>query len=204
VNRIAKPNNVTRIGDWSWKQESAPKVVKPVSARTKKKQELYAKRMYLRHARKQAHAVLKKMGQPILVLLDNRELAARLCKAGLIQGGPYGKKTAATALVEWYKSISPDKRIKSKPPEQKKNNPKSDEFLQSWAWTNLRYRVLKAYGRQCQCCGAKPPAVVLHVDHIKPRSLYPELALEFDNLQVLCHDCNKGKSNKFEDDFRAG
>ena len=40
---------------------------------------------------------------------------------------------------------------------------------------------------------------MLEVDHIKPRSTHPELALDFDNLQVLCHDCNQGKGNR--DDF---
>jgi 5-methylcytosine-specific restriction endonuclease McrA len=44
--------------------------------------------------------------------------------------------------------------------------------------------------------------VVIHVDHIKPKSKYPELALEYNNLQLLCEDCNLGKSNKYETDYR--
>jgi 5-methylcytosine-specific restriction endonuclease McrA len=44
---------------------------------------------------------------------------------------------------------------------------------------------------------------VMHVDHIKPRRKYPHLALVFDNLQVLCHDCNHGKGNEIFD-FRDG
>ena len=54
------------------------------------------------------------------------------------------------------------------------------------------------------CCGRskKEHGVVIHVDHIKPRSKFPELALEFDNLQILCDDCNIGKCNKYEDDWR--
>ena len=42
----------------------------------------------------------------------------------------------------------------------------------------------------------------MHVDHIKPRSLYPDLELEFENLQVLCKYCNLEKSNKDEIDYR--
>jgi hypothetical protein len=49
-------------------------------------------------------------------------------------------------------------------------------------------------------CGAKDGAP--HIDHIKPRSKYPELELDEDNLQVLCKDCNYGKGAEFEDDFR--
>ena len=82
---------------------------------------------------------------------------------------------------------------------------KADDFLNSPLWKALRYRVLSHYGHRCQKCGAtraQSPHVVLHVDHIKPRSKYPELRLDFDNLQVLCGDCNLGKSNRYEDDYR--
>ena len=80
---------------------------------------------------------------------------------------------------------------------------KEDEFYHSQAWRELRYRVLNKYGNRCQKCGAtKADGAVIQVDHIKPRSKYPELELDFDNLQVLCQDCNMGKSNKYEDDHR--
>jgi len=32
-----------------------------------------------------------------------------------------------------------------------------------------------------------------HVDHIKPKSKYPDLAYDKTNLQVLCEECNIGK-----------
>ena len=35
----------------------------------------------------------------------------------------------------------------------------------------------------------------MHVDHVKPRSKFPELALDLSNLQVLCNLCNVAKSN---------
>lgn len=78
-----------------------------------------------------------------------------------------------------------------------------DDFYNSQPWRELRYQVLSHYDNRCQKCGAtKTDGAVIQVDHIKPRSKYPELELEFDNLQVLCRDCNMGKSNKFEDDYR--
>ena len=73
-------------------------------------------------------------------------------------------------------------------------------FYESEAWQKLRYRVLAVYGRRCMCCGRTDGP--MHVDHIKPRSKYPELALDFDNLQVLCEACNLGKSNTDETDWR--
>ena len=43
----------------------------------------------------------------------------------------------------------------------------------------------------------------MNVDHIKPRRLYPGLALEKSNLQVLCADCNHGKGNWDQTDWRG-
>lgn len=76
----------------------------------------------------------------------------------------------------------------------------SASFYESDAWQGLRYRTLKRLGRKCMLCGAG--GVELHVDHIKPRSAHPELALNPDNLQVLCKPCNLGKGNRHYDDFR--
>lgn len=76
-------------------------------------------------------------------------------------------------------------------------------FYGSKAWLSVRYAVLSERGGKCECCGASAKdGVKLQVDHIKPRSKYPELELEKSNLQVLCKACNMGKSNRHEDDWR--
>lgn len=77
------------------------------------------------------------------------------------------------------------------------------EFYQSDAWRRVRYQALQKHGNSCQCCGSRAgPAVQVHVDHIKPRSKFPELQLELSNLQILCEDCNLGKGNSDETDWR--
>lgn len=68
-------------------------------------------------------------------------------------------------------------------------------------WKPLRYKTLRKYNFQCLSCNRGN--LELHVDHIKPISKYPELAFDENNLQVLCKDCNLGKSNIFEDDLRT-
>jgi 5-methylcytosine-specific restriction endonuclease McrA len=79
----------------------------------------------------------------------------------------------------------------------------SRAFLDSAAWSRLRMEVLTHYGPRCMCCGAATrDGAVMNVDHIKPRRKYPELALSFENLQVLCALCNKGKGNWDETDWR--
>ena len=78
-----------------------------------------------------------------------------------------------------------------------------DDFYKSQQWHDLRYQILNKYGNRCMKCGmGKADGAKIQVDHIKPRSKYPELELDADNLQVLCEKCNMGKSNKYEDDYR--
>lgn len=77
------------------------------------------------------------------------------------------------------------------------------EFYDSWEWKSARYEALKRYGARCMVCGATPAdGARICVDHIKPRSRYPELQLDIDNLQILCNDCNMGKGNWDETDWR--
>jgi len=66
-------------------------------------------------------------------------------------------------------------------------------------WLDLRYQAFRKYGRKCYVCGLCDR---LEVDHIKPRSKYPHLIWSIDNLQILCHDCNSGKSNKYNDRWK--
>lgn len=79
---------------------------------------------------------------------------------------------------------------------------KSPEFYRSREWQHCRYVALKRAGGRCECCGRDAFAAVLHVDHIKPRSRYPWLALDPANAQVLCDDCNMGKGTWDETDWR--
>ncbi len=100
--------------------------------------------------------------------------------------GPKKKKKTKRSVANVSKTY--DVRPKYKPGMSK-------EFYSTTEWLQLRYKILKRDGRKCACCGTSSMNVVLHVDHIKPRSLFPELELSQDNLQVLCEDCNIGKSN---------
>jgi ATP adenylyltransferase len=67
---------------------------------------------------------------------------------------------------------------------------------------SLRYQVLKAAGGKCELCGVSAKEAVLHVDHIQPRSKGGKNTVE--NLQCLCEQCNLGKSNRDDTDFRNG
>lgn len=55
-----------------------------------------------------------------------------------------------------------------------------------------RFEVFKRDGFVCQYCGATPPSVILHVDHIHPVAEGGEN--DMDNLITACSSCNLGKS----------
>lgn len=85
----------------------------------------------------------------------------------------------------------------------RKQRSKIKDFYNSKQWKELRYVALRMCEGKCQLCGATAiDGVSIHVDHIKPRSKYPELELDLNNLQVLCADCNYGKSNYDEFNFK--
>jgi 5-methylcytosine-specific restriction endonuclease McrA len=73
-------------------------------------------------------------------------------------------------------------------------------FYHSDSWRFLRYQAIKKYGRVCACCGETEGKI--HVDNIKPRSLFPHLELNLSNLQILCESCNLGKGNTDSIDWR--
>lgn len=59
----------------------------------------------------------------------------------------------------------------------------------------LRFRILVRDRFRCVYCGAKSsdPGVVLHVDHVKPRSQGG--SNDPSNLVSSCKPCNEGKSD---------
>lgn len=73
-----------------------------------------------------------------------------------------------------------------------------NEFYQTREWRSVRYDVIRSSNGKCVLCGRSPAlhGIVLHVDHIKPRSKFPALELDRKNMQVLCEDCNIGKGAK--------
>jgi len=77
------------------------------------------------------------------------------------------------------------------------------DFYNSKKWQEVRYIALSLSNGRCSLCGAAATdGVEIHVDHIKPRSKYPELQFDLNNLQILCVDCNIGKSNYDDRDWR--
>lgn len=116
-------------------------------------------------------------------------------------------KVSGAGGWDWKPAREDIPKIKKANPSKKQKRAKKaldKDFYISPEWRMLRVRVLEKYSCKCMMCGRSPKdhGVVIHVDHIKPVSKHPELCLEFNNLQLLCEDCNLGKSNKYDTDWR--
>lgn len=60
-------------------------------------------------------------------------------------------------------------------------------------------QLKKMYKGCCAYCEGKYESTSYpHIDHFKPKSLYPELTFEYNNMNISCEKCNKAKSNKFD------
>lgn len=72
-----------------------------------------------------------------------------------------------------------------------------------FSWKKEREKALGLYGSVCMCCGkTQKDGVYLQADHIYPQSSHPTLKYSSNNLQILCDECNKTKSNLFSKDYR--
>ena len=68
----------------------------------------------------------------------------------------------------------------------------------AWTWTDDKYWKDKCKERDnftCVSCWYREDAI-MQVDHIKPKSLFPELRHSLENLQTLCPNCHARKSIK--------
>ena len=77
----------------------------------------------------------------------------------------------------------------------KVNRGERNNFQSSLEYRNFRREVLIRDNYACVLCGdhsykGRGGHCYLHVDHIKPYSLYPELRLDLNNARTLCKDCH--------------
>lgn len=75
---------------------------------------------------------------------------------------------------------------------------KADPFYKTGAWLRARALALARDRYICQEClrlvamgKMIRPRTATMVHHIKPRKLYPELALDLNNLESLCNTCHE-------------
>lgn len=102
-------------------------------------------------------------------------------------------------VKQFFRQVEEDRFERKSRRKSAKRRGVSRNFYRTKKWRALRRKVLEQYGYKCMRCES---VGTMHVDHIKPISKRPELALDISNLQVLCDSCNVLKSNKNSIDFR--
>lgn len=64
------------------------------------------------------------------------------------------------------------------------------------SWLYVRKQILIDQDYTCQVCGLREPDI-MEVNHKLERADYPELSHIKDNLEVLCPNCHRRKTNLF-------
>ncbi len=66
---------------------------------------------------------------------------------------------------------------------------------QTVGWGNARADLIALLGQYCSYCGI-PMRSVLHIEHVLPKSMFPEKMFEWSNFLLACPSCNSTKSNR--------
>lgn len=92
------------------------------------------------------------------------------------------------ALRKGHREMSSESRARMSRGKGEKNH--------HWSGGNWRYWKKQALIRDdyiCQVCGFRE-VEIMEVDHIKPKSKFPELIFTLDNLVTLCPNCHRRKT----------
>ena len=71
----------------------------------------------------------------------------------------------------------------------------TNSFYKTTGWKNCRDAYARSVGGLCERCLAKgwvvPGEIVHHKEHLDADNINnPEIALNWDNLELLCRDCH--------------
>lgn len=68
------------------------------------------------------------------------------------------------------------------------------KLLKNYKHKEIQSELFKSSHMKCSFCECKPAeGGNIEVEHFAPKSLYPELAFEWDNLLPICRNCNGSK-----------
>jgi 5-methylcytosine-specific restriction endonuclease McrA len=68
------------------------------------------------------------------------------------------------------------------------------------SWITVSSEIKKRDNFTCQICGLRDEEII-EVDHIKPKSICPELKHDISNLMCLCPNCHRRKTKRDRKDI---
>lgn len=98
------------------------------------------------------------------------------------------------AMKEYIRNHPESLRGKNHPRWKGGITPINFKIRNSFEYKLWRKSVFERDNYTCIWCGTKSgngKAIILHADHIKPFSLYPELRFAIDNGRTLCKECHR-------------
>lgn len=103
-------------------------------------------------------------------------------------------KSQQNRSLEWRKKIGDHYRGEKSKFWKGGVSPQNELIRKSLEYRLWRKAVFERDNYTCLWCGIRGGCgkkVILHADHIKPFSLFPELRFAIDNGRTLCIDCHK-------------
>lgn len=70
-----------------------------------------------------------------------------------------------------------------------------DKIVRNYNHKDIKEVLFNCSHEKCSYCENIPSSSYMEVDHFEPKSLYPELVLDWDNLLPACRKCNNYKLN---------
>lgn len=190
-NELWKPDTETKLSLKTWNDAKKQKKPSKAEKRRVKRKKQQKDRENREKARKELirHFGLQKFATNLAICLCiHNEVGTPM---------PDKDKGAGRMVVEYWKKLNGSVRNGYK-------YMSDDLFYKSNKWREVRYIALQQSGGTCSLCGARASdGIQLHVDHIVPRSRDRRKQFDLDNLQVICSDCNLGKSNYDDTDWRT-
>jgi 5-methylcytosine-specific restriction endonuclease McrA len=101
-----------------------------------------------------------------------------------------------THKAEWTRDLL-DALERSKVAGERVSNSLKSRYNQD----DVREALCRMYDNLCCYCESSVRDVAWeHIEHYKPKSLFPELTFEWTNLHLACPKCNVAKGDQWEDD----
>jgi len=146
------------------------------------------------------HQGYDKIAEFLENLVKQRGLDQGPFRLGINKRAKRARIVSALDLLRPLPFVAATSQLGGKPRTGKTSARDALVFYQSYEWRRLRYQTLLQQGRKCACCQTSEGE--MHVDHIKPLRLFWHLRLDPKNVQVLCRECNHGKGNWDQTDWR--